>query len=64
MIKFSKEWFKNKLNQFNNMQEGTFKRLTRTKGLKPITDQDEKYSKKQQRIRDLKKLAKEKGVEL
>lgn len=62
--KFSKEWFENKLKQYKNMQDGTFKYLTNTKGFKPISSDDKKYSKKEQRIKSLINLAKEKNIEL
>lgn len=62
MKKFSKEWFDNKLKQYKNMQDGTMKHLTSTKGYKPINSSDKKYSKKYQRIVCLQRLAKEKGI--
>ena len=46
------------------MQDGTFKRLTATKGYKPINSNDKRHSKKQQRIESLKRLAKDKGIKL
>lgn len=62
--KFSKEWFESKLIQLKKMQDGTFKRLTATKGYKPINSNDKRHSKKQQRIESLKRLAKDKGIKL
>mgnify|MGYP004521343433 CR=1 FL=1 len=57
--KFSKEWFGNKLKQYENMLDGRGKRLNLTKGWKPDL---RGKSKKEQRIESLYKLAKEKSV--
>ena len=57
--KFSKEWFENKLKQYESMQYGRGKRLNPTKGWKPDL---RGKSKKEQRIESLYKLAKEKNV--
>lgn len=59
--KFSKEWFENKLLQAEKMIGGRGKRLTSTKGYKPnIRYQNNKF----QRINDIKKLAKDKGIKI
>lgn len=57
--KFSKEWFENKLKQYESMQYGRGKRLNPTKGWKPDL---RGKSKKEQRIESLYKLAKGKNV--
>ena len=57
--KFSKEWFGNKLKQYENMLDGRGKRLNPTKGWKSDI---KGRSKKEQRIESLYKLAKEKNV--
>ena len=61
MKKFSKEWFENKLKQYENMQDGRGKRLNLTKGWKPNL---RGKSKRNQRIESLYKLAKEKNIKL
>ena len=59
--KFSKEWFENKLTQYENNLSGHGKKLTPTKGFKPdLRSKD----KKEQRIESLFKLAKEKKVRI
>lgn len=61
MKKFSKEWFENKLVQAKKMSTGKGRRLTATKGYSPdLRSQD----KRQQRIEDIKRLAKEKKIRL
>ena len=61
MKKFSKEWFENKLKQAEGMSRGKGKRLTATKGYVPdLRSQD----KRQQRIDDIRKLAKEHKIKL
>ncbi len=60
MKKFSKEWFQNKLKQYQSMS-GYPTKLTATKGYKPNL---RRQSKKEQRIESLHKLANEKGVKL
>lgn len=61
MKKFSKEWFENKLVQAQKMSTGKGRRLTATKGYVPdLRSQD----KRQQRIEDIKRLAKEKKIRL
>lgn len=59
--KFSKEWFENKLKQYESMQDGRGKRLNPTKGWKSDI---RGRSKKEQRIESLYKLAKEKEIKL
>lgn len=59
--KFSKEWFENKLIQYRKMQPGYKFKLTHTKGYKPdITSE----SIRDQKIKSLYKLAKEKHIDL
>lgn len=60
MKKFSKEWFENKLTRINKQINGYGKKRTATKGFKP----DLNISKKEQRLKALYDLAKEKGISL
>ena len=59
--KFSKEWFENKLTQIIKNQSRTPMKLTATKGYKPDL---KKSTVKEQQIKSILNLAKEKGIKL
>ena len=59
--KFSKEWFENKLKQAEGMLGGKGRRIHPTKGYRPDL---QSQNKREQRIEDIHRLAKQHGVKL